>query len=155
MEESFMRRALQMAVENVQAGRGGPFAALVVRGSEIVGAGTNVVTREHDPTAHAEIMAIRDACRNLGAYQLSGCELYTTCEPCPMCFGAIYWARPDRVFFAATQDDAARAGFDDAFIYRELALPRSERRIEMRHAPTDDATAPFTAWQLFEDRVEY
>src|SRR5690606_33338909 len=125
MKESFMRRALKMAADNVRAGKGGPFAALVVRDGRIVGRGTSLVTSINDPTAHAEVVAIRDACANLGEFQLEGCDVYSTCEPCPMCLGAIYWARPGRVFYAATQQDAAEAGFDDVFIYQEN---RSTRR---------------------------
>lgn len=155
MEEDFMRRAIQMAIDNAKAGRGGPFAALVVRDGAVVSEGTNRVTIDNDPTAHAEVVAIRNACQNLGLFQLDGCDLYTSCEPCPMCLGAIYWARPARVFYGASQDDAAKAGFDDAFIYRELAKPHSERKIEMRQLLNDEATAPFTAWELFEDRVQY
>ncbi|MFQ5695315.1 MAG: nucleoside deaminase, partial [Terriglobia bacterium] len=111
-----MARAIQLSIENVRAGRGGPFAAVVVKGGEIIAEGTNRVTSTNDPTAHAEVVAIREACRVLGAFQLEGCNIYTTCEPCPMCMGAIYWARPARVFFATTGEDAARFGFDDSFI---------------------------------------
>ncbi|MFW5972346.1 MAG: nucleoside deaminase [Bacteroidota bacterium] len=155
MREDFMRRALEMAVVNVRKGLGGPFAALVVRDGNIVGEGTNLVTSAVDPTAHAEIMAIRDACRQLGKFQLTGCDLYTSCEPCPMCLGAVYWARVDRVFYAASQRDAAEAGFDDAFIYREMTLPRSQREIPMGQVLGEDGGRPFAAWELFEGRVEY
>src|ERR1051326_5570278 len=115
--DAFMARAIEMALENVRAGRGGPFAALVVRGDAVIGSGVNLVTVANDPTAHAEIVAIRAACRELGSFQLTGWDFYATCEPCPMCLGAIYWARGARVFYAATRFDAAAAGFDDDFIY--------------------------------------
>src|SRR5437588_5334887 len=128
MQNRFLLHAIELAVENVRRG-GGPFGALVVKDGVVIAIGTNQVTRTNDPTAHAEIVAIREACRVLGDFQLSGCEVYTSCEPCPMCLGAIYWARPERVFFAATHQEAAAAGFDDSFIYRQIALPHSERSI--------------------------
>lgn len=154
-EQGFMRRALELAVENVHAGKGGPFAALVVKNGGIVGQGTNVVTSTNDPTAHAEIVAIRDACARLATYQLDGCEIYATCEPCPMCLGAIYWARPMRVFYAATREDAARAGFDDLFIYEEIARPVGERRIPMSRLRCEAEELPFEAWRSFAERIEY
>src|SRR5690349_8787150 len=126
MENRFMRRAIELSVENVRNGNGGPFAALVVREGEILATGTNLVTTALDPTAHAEIVAIREACRKLGQFQLGGCEMYTTCEPCPMCLGAIYWARPARVYFGNTAADAAAIGFDDSFIYQQLRVPLQE-----------------------------
>src|SRR5690349_22597911 len=129
MSPDFMRHAIALALENVRSGSGGPFAALIVREGRIIAEGANCVTRTNDPTAHAEIVAIREACRILADFQLTGCDLYTSCEPCPMCLGAIYWARPSRVFFAATKDDAAEAGFDDAFIYREIAIPPEQRSV--------------------------
>src|ERR1700675_3521722 len=128
MPNAFMREAIERAVENVRSGRGGPFAAVVVKDGHIIAAGANCVTSTNDPTAHAEMIAIREACRALSTFQLSGCELYTSCEPCPMCLGAIYWARPDHVYFGATAADAAAAGFDDSFIYDELNLPFIDRR---------------------------
>lgn len=155
MNESFMRRALEMAVDNVEAGKGGPFAALVVKDALVVGEGTNRVTSSNDPTAHAEVVAIRHACARLGTFQLDACEIYVTCEPCPMCLGAIYWARPDRVFYAATMHDAARAGFDDAFIYAEIAQPPGQRRIPMSQLICDAWDLPFEAWRRFEGRTEY
>ena len=126
-----MRRAFALALEYVQSGRGGPFAALVVKDGKIVAEGTNRVTSTNDPTAHAEIIAIREACRALGSFQLNGCAIYAICEPCPMCLGAIYWARPARLYFAGTASDAAGAGFDDTFIYDELKRPFSQRKIPM------------------------
>ena len=155
MNESFMRQALELAVANVHAGKGGPFAALVVRESRIVGEGTSLVTSTNDPTAHAEIVAIRNACATLGAFQLEECDIYTTCEPCPMCFGAIYWARPGRVFYAATRREAAEAGFDDVFIYEEIARPLANRRIPMRQVGCDERKTPFDAWRSFGGRIEY
>jgi guanine deaminase len=155
MTESLMRRALALAVANVEAGKGGPFAALVVKDGRIVSEGTSLVTSTNDPTAHAEIVAIRKACAELGAFQLEGCDIFTTCEPCPMCLGAIYWARPRRVFYAATQRDAAEAGFDDAFIYEEVARPLGDRQIPMCQLDDDARTMPFEAWRNFEGRIEY
>jgi len=154
-EQEFMRRALELAVENVHTGKGGPFAALVVKDDRIVGEGTNIVTSSNDPTAHAEIVAIRDACTKLGTYQLDHCEIFATCEPCPMCLGAIYWARPMRVFYAATREDAARAGFDDVYIYDEIARPVAERRIPMLRLRCEAEELPFAAWRNFAGRIEY
>src|ERR1051325_6322804 len=128
MQETYLKQVIEMAVDNVRTG-GGPFAALVVKDGVVIAAGANQVTRTNDPTAHAEMVAIREACRVLGDFQLAGCDIYTSCEPCPMCLGAIYWARPARVFFAATHDDAAAAGFDDSFIYRQIEVPSEQRSI--------------------------
>jgi guanine deaminase len=150
-----MRQAIALAHENVASGLGGPFAALVARGGEVIAKGTNRVTSANDPTAHAEVDAIRNACTVLGSFQLTGCDLYTTCEPCPMCLGAIYWARPDRVFYAAGKDDASQAGFDDGYIYREINRSPAERDIFMRQALRDEALTVFTAWQEKEDRRAY
>lgn len=154
MPKTFIREVIRLAEENVRQG-GGPFAALVVRHDEILAVGTNRVTTDNDPTAHAEIVAIREACRRLGHFQLTGCDLYTSCEPCPMCLGAIYWARPARVFYAATRHDAAQAGFDDAEIYAELEQPGPQRRIPFIHVPDRDAWAPFQAWLDHPDRIPY
>src|SRR5512146_1292238 len=121
--EMFMQQAIALAVENVRSGRGGPFAALVVRAGEILGRGTNLVTATNDPTAHAEMLAIREACQKIGSFELTGCDIYASCEPCPMCLGAIYWARPAKLYFASTAEDAARVGFDDRFIYEQLEVP--------------------------------
>lgn len=155
MNIDFMREAIALAVENARSGRGGPFAALVVKDGEVIARGVNLVTSSNDPTAHAEVTAIREACRKLGTFQLSGCDIYTTCEPCPMCMGAIYWARPARVFFAATHKDAAAAGFDDSLIYSELGKPFRERRIPMEQILAEEAQAPFEAWKNFAARVPY
>ena len=149
-----MRRAIELSLRNVAEG-GGPFGAVVARGGEIVAEGVNRVTAQCDPTAHAEVAAIRAAARKLGTFDLSGCDIYASCEPCPMCLGAIYWARLDRLFYAATKDDAARAGFDDAFIYRELALDPARRRLATTRLPDDEALATFRAWEEKADRHPY
>ena len=154
MDHTYLQQAIDMAVENVHRG-GGPFAALVVKDGIVIATGANQVTRINDPTAHAEIVAIREACRVLGDFQLAGCDLYTSCEPCPMCLGAIYWARPSRVVFAATQDDAAAAGFDDSFIYRQIATPHGERSIPMVRVATEEAGRPFAEWRGKGDKREY
>jgi guanine deaminase len=150
-----MRQAIEMALENVRSGRGGPFAALVVNGERVIASGVNQVTASNDPTAHAEIVAIRQACAALGSFQLTGCELYTTCEPCPMCLGAIYWARPARVFFGATANDAADAGFDDAHIYRQIGLDPAERNIPFVSLMRAEALAAFREWKEKPDRMPY
>ncbi len=150
-----MRTAVEMAVDNVCSGTGGPFAALVAREGRIVGRGCNRVTVDNDPTAHAEINAIRSAAAAVGTFNLSGCDLYATCEPCPMCLGAVYWARLDRIFYAATRKDAMAAGFDDEAIYDELARPVSERGIAMIRALPEAADAAFRAWAAYEARVPY
>ena len=149
-----MRQAIDLAVENVRRG-GGPFGALVVKDGIVIATGANQVTRANDPTAHAEIVAIREACRVLISFQLPGCDLYTSCEPCPMCLGAIYWARPERVYFAATQNEAAAAGFDDRFIYRQIELPHSERSIPMIRVINERSTRPFEDWVNLSDKKQY
>jgi guanine deaminase len=155
LSQEFMRRAIALALENVRSGGGGPFAALIVKEERIIAEGTNRVTRTNDPTAHAEVVAIREACRVLADFQLHGCDLYTTCEPCPMCLGAIYWARPSRTFYAATAHDAAKAGFDDAFIYDELKIAPAIRRIPMTQLLREDSLAIFTAWKQQENKTPY
>ncbi|MCU0411763.1 MAG: nucleoside deaminase [Bacteroidetes bacterium] len=150
-----MRTAVALAVENVRRGEGGPFAAIVVKEGRILSRGTNRVTTANDPTAHAEVVAIREACRTLGSFQLEGCEIYTTCEPCPMCLGAIYWARADRVYFACTQADAAAAGFDDSFIYQEISIPPDQRRIPMIQHQRTEGLGVFEAWEKKEGKVRY
>jgi guanine deaminase len=155
MSENFMQRAISLAIQNVQSGRGGPFAALVAKDGKVIAEGANCVTSANDPTAHAEIVAIREACRKLGEFQLTGCDLYTTCEPCPMCLGAIYWARPARVLYAATAADAAAAGFDDEFIYREIVRPPDARRIPTVQVLRQEALAVFQAWLSFNNRKPY
>jgi guanine deaminase len=150
-----MREAIRRAVENVTSGRGGPFGAIVVKDGRVIAAGINLVTSLNDPTAHAEVSAIREACSALGTFQLTGCELYTSCEPCPMCLGAIYWARPDRVYFGATASDAAEAGFDDSFIYDELKLAHQERKIPFMQMMREEGNEPFREWMKKNDRVRY
>lgn len=149
-----MRRAIALSLENARNGRG-PFAALVVRGERVLGEGTNRVTDSNDPTAHAEVVAIRAACANLRAFQLTGCDVYTSCEPCPMCLGAIYWARPARVFYANTRKDAAQIGFDDALIYRELTAPLSQRKIPMTQLLREEALQAFQEWARNPNKREY
>ncbi|MBK9320577.1 MAG: nucleoside deaminase [Bacteroidetes bacterium] len=148
MEEKkfFMREAFRVAIEGVGKGIGGPFGAVVVRNGEIISRGCNSVLSTNDPTAHAEVVAIREACKNLGSFQLNDCEIYTSCEPCPMCMGAIYWARPLRVYFAANRFDAAAAGFDDSFIYDELLLPGEERKIPLLPFLREESAALFKVW---------
>jgi guanine deaminase len=154
MPDDFMQRAIALAIENVRSG-GGPFAALVVKDRRVIAQGANRVTALNDPTAHAEMVAIRDACRALKSFQLTGCDLYTTCEPCPMCLGAIYWARLARVFYAGTAADAAAAGFDDAFIYDELKRAPTSRRIPMEPLLREEALAIFTAWRELATKTPY
>jgi guanine deaminase len=155
MSPEFMKRAIARALENVRTGRGGPFAALIVRENRVISEGTNCVTSTNDPTAHAEIVAIREACRVLADFQLHGCDLYTTCEPCPMCLGAIYWARPARIFYAASAADAAAAGFDDAFINDQLKMPPGGRRIPMTQLLREDSLEIFSAWSRQENKKSY
>jgi guanine deaminase len=155
MSVEFMRRAIMLGMENVRTGSGGPFASLVAREGRIVAEGVNRVTATNDPTAHAEVVAIREACRKLGAFQLSGCDLYTTCEPCPMCLGAIYWARPARVYYACEAADAAAVGFDDAFIYEELKRAHTERRVPMQQLLREESLEIFALWKRQENKTEY
>lgn len=152
--EDFMRHAIALAVENVKNG-GGPFGAVVVRNGEIVATGVNRVTPDNDPTAHAEVKAIRAACTKLGTFDLSGCVIYSSCEPCPMCLGAIYWAHIDKIYYGANQHDAAAVNFDDSFIYRELELPVGKRRKPVENILHNEALAPFNLWREKEDKVEY
>ena len=150
-----MREAIRLSIENVEQGRGGPFGAVVVKGGRIIASGTNLVTMSHDPTAHAEIVAIRRACEVLGTFQLEGCEVYCSCEPCPMCLGALYWARPDAIWYACTKDDAAAIGFDDAFLYEELTRPAGERTRLTRQLLRDEALVAFEKWKTSATRVDY
>ena len=149
-----MGMAIELSEENVAAG-GGPFGAVIARDGEVVATGVNRVTANHDPTAHAEVSAIRDACRKLGTYDLSGCEIYTSCEPCPMCLGAIYWAHIDRIYYGNDKDDAREIGFDDSVIYDELALPRNNRRLPAERLMSDKAILAFRLWREKPDRVDY
>jgi guanine deaminase len=151
----YLREAIEMALKGVEAGLGGPFGCIIVRNGEVVGRGCNQVTSTNDPTAHAEIVAIRDACRNLGDYQLKDCDVYASCEPCPMCLGALYWARPKRVVFAATRQEAAACGFDDALIYQEINLPAGDRRIPFIHQSVGEVGALFGLWKEKGDKRLY
>lgn len=153
--QQLMRQAIAAALQNVQEGKGGPFGALVVKDGQVIAVGTNGVTTTNDPTAHAEVVAIRRACSVLGTFQLTGCELYTTCEPCPMCLGAIYWARPDKVYYASTQHDAAQVGFDDAFIYDEIATPYQQRRIPFEQLLPNESAVIFEAWTQSVGKIAY
>jgi guanine deaminase len=150
-----MARAIALSVSNVRENLGGPFAAVVVKGGKIIAEGVNSVTATNDPTAHAEVVAIRAACRVLGSFNLTGCEIYTSCEPCPMCLGAIYWARPSRVYFGNSAEDAANHGFDDAFIYEELQRSFPDRKIEMIQLMREDALAAFVLWTAKTDKFSY
>lgn len=150
-----MARAIELALENVKKQEGGPFAAIIVKDGEIVGIGTNQVTTLNDPTAHAEINAIRDACKKLKTHNLDKCEIYTTCEPCPMCLGAIYWARLRKIYYAATREDAAAIRFDDEVIYQELARPINERSIPATQILHDEAIKIFEAWEQDSNKIMY
>jgi tRNA(Arg) A34 adenosine deaminase TadA len=152
---TFLEEAIDLAVENVESGLGGPFAAIVVEDGAVLATGTNRVTTVHDPTAHAEITAIRAACKERGDFELDGCTLYATCEPCPMCLGAIYWSRLDRVVYAASRTDAADAGFDDEHIYEEIDKPPADRCLPMEQGLADEGQRPFEAWRDYDERVEY
>lgn len=155
VDREFLREAIRLSIEKMQAGEGGPFGALVVRGGRVVGRGWNQVTSTNDPTAHAEIVAIRAACGALGTFQLSGCTLYASCEPCPMCLAAIYWARIERIVFAAGRQDAADAGFDDSLLYDEVTRSPADRSLPAEQCLREEALAAFLAWRLKGDRVEY
>ena len=154
MNKEFMRLAINAGVENVSSG-GGPFGAVIVKDGEVVAVGANRVTPNNDPTAHAEVCAIRKACEKLGTFDLEGCEIYSSCEPCPMCLGAIYWARISKLYYGCNQKDADEAGFSDEFIYKELALDESERSLKTEVLLPEEAKAVFEAWKNKEDRVEY
>ena len=155
MDQPFMARAIQLSIENVHSGRGGPFGAVIVKGGEIIAEGTNQVTSTNDSTAHAEVLAIREACRKLGAFELHGCEIYSSCEPCPMCLGAIYWAHLSRIYFAGCAADASAVGFDDSLIYREIAQPYAARRIPMVQTMREEALAAFRVWQEKPNKIIY
>jgi len=154
-KEEYMREAIRLSVEKMQAGFGGPFGAVIVKNGEIIARGYNNVTSSNDPTAHAEVDAIRKACQVLGTFQLDDCELYTSCEPCPMCLGAIYWARPKVVYYGNTKVDAAKIGFDDQFIYEELDKPTTERGIPMIQFMAGEALEGFRKWEEKADKTEY
>lgn len=154
-EKQFMLLAVEESAKGMLAGHGGPFGCVIVKGDEIVGRGHNRVLIGNDPTAHAEVVAIRDACSKLQTFQLDDCEIYCSCEPCPMCFGAIYWARPAKIFYANTKQDAASIGFDDQFIYDQLEIPMHERKIPLISIKMDEAWAVFENWQRKNDKTQY
>lgn len=151
----YLQQAIDLAADNVESGEGGPYGALIVKDGNIIAASGNKVTSLLDPTAHAEVMAIRLACRQLNDFQLTGCILYTSCEPCPMCLGAIYWARLAKVYYACSREEAASAGFDDSFIYDEIHLPPSERHITMLNLKQDNDLKPFELWNAKSDKILY
>jgi guanine deaminase len=151
----YIKKAVEVAVENVEKNNGGPFGAVVVKDGKIIGVGRNQVTATNDPTAHAEIQAIRAACNYLQEFQLKDCDIYTSCEPCPMCIGAIYWARPRSVYYACTKEDAARIGFDDHFIYEQIKLPIEKRSIRMQQLMPQEFYSPFKAWEASNTKISY
>lgn len=154
-KELLMNKAVELAIESVVTKNGGPFGCVIVKDNEIVGVGKNSVTSKNDPTAHAEIMAIRDACKNLNTFQLDDCVLYTSCEPCPMCLGAIYWARPKAVYYAATKEEAAEIEFDDKFIYEEIEKNKEDRKIPFINIKSKDYIKPFKDWENKNDKTKY
>ena len=154
-KEGFMREAIRLSIENMRAGNGGPFGAVVVKDGKIIARGFNQVTSSNDPTAHAEVVAIREACKVLNSFQLVDCEIYTSCEPCPMCLGAIYWARPSKMYYANTKKDAANIGFDDQFIYEELDLPLDKRQLSAEQLLQDEAIVAFKEWEEKTNKIEY
>ena len=151
----FMQQAIRLSLEGIQSGRGGPFGAIVVKDGVVVGRGSNAVTSTNDPTAHAEVVAIRDACKNLGSFQLDGCDLYTSCEPCPMCLSAIYWARIEHVCYSNTRNDAKNIGFDDEFIYDELKKEMEERKVNLVKIDSSNSLDSFTLWENKTDKIFY
>jgi len=155
MNEAFMREAIALSIEKMEAGEGGPFGAVVAKDGAVVGRGWNRVTSSNDPTAHAEVMAIRDACSTLGTFDLAGCELYASCEPCPMCLAAIYWARLDKLFYAARREDAASAGFDDELIYSEISKPWKNRQLPAEQVMQAEAQKAFDTWKAKTNRTAY
>ncbi len=154
-EKVFMREAIRLSVQNVVSGNGGPFGAVIVKNGRIIARGVNQVTSSNDPTAHAEVVAIRNACKALGSFQLDDCQMFTSCEPCPMCLGAIYWARPDKVYYANTKQDAADINFDDNFIYDEIVLPIENRKLETIQLLRDEAQVAFVEWIKSTGKTEY
>ncbi|MFZ4056568.1 MAG: nucleoside deaminase [Ferruginibacter sp.] len=154
-EEKFMLEAIRLSENGLRKNEGGPFGCIVVKGDEIVGRGNNKVTSTNDPTAHAEVTAIRDACSNLNTFQLTDCEIYTSCEPCPMCLGAIYWARPKAIYYANNREDAAKIGFDDSMIYDEIAQDNEKRKIPIKRIAAAEALKVFQEWQLKSDKTAY
>lgn len=155
MNDRYMQKAISLSASCMDRVDGGPFGAVIVKSGKIVGSGSNGVTTIHDPTAHAEISAIRDACNNLQSHDLSGCEIYTSCEPCPMCLGAIYWARIEKIYYGANRQDAAKIGFDDQFFYDEMSKPIDQRSIPMTECSRPEAVKVFDAWEQKNDKVMY
>jgi tRNA(Arg) A34 adenosine deaminase TadA len=155
MKKQFMREAIRLSIQMMRQGKGGPFGAVIVKSGKIVGRGCNEVTSSNDPTAHAEVVAIRDACKRLKTFQLEDCDLYTSCEPCPMCLSAMYWARLRSVFYGNTRKDAAKIAFDDDFIYREVGLPIRQRKLAMTQLLRNEAMAAFVEWQNKPDKIAY
>lgn len=151
----FMKQAIELAYQNVIKNNGGPFGAVIVKDGKVIAEGINEVTAINDPTAHAEMQAIRAACKTLNSFQLTDCEIYTSCEPCPMCFGAIYWARPKAVYYACTKDEATKIGFADQFIYDQLELPKQKRNLKMEQICPENHKLPFTTWKNSVDKIEY
>lgn len=151
----YMQNAVDKAIKGVLANDGGPFGCVIIKDGQIIGSGNNRVTSTNDPTAHAEVIAIREACKYLNSFQLDECIIYTSCEPCPMCLGAIYWARPKKVYYGCSKTDAAKIGFDDNFIYQELELKNNERSIPFEQMDRDQAIKAFEAWEKKDDRIEY
>lgn len=154
-QKEFMEEAISLSRKCLETGKGGPFGAVVVKEGVVVGRGSNAVTVDNDPTAHAEIIAIRNACKELNTFQLVDCEIYSSCEPCPMCLGAIYWARPKALYFTASREDAAMAGFDDSLIYDEIGKDAAHRQIPTQQIPNKDAVEVFNAWRDYEEKIEY
>ena len=154
-QKKFMRKAIRLSMENVQSGNGGPFGTVIVKNGKIIATGVNEVTKSNDPTAHAEMIAIRNACEKLNSFQLDGCDIYCSCEPCPMCLGAIYWARPKSIYFANSKKDAAEINFDDNFIYQEIKLPIHERKLTTTQLLRNEAQSVFLQWQESENKIEY
>jgi len=153
--ETYMKEAIRLSKQNIKNGTGGPFGAVIVKDGKIIASGTNCVTSSNDPTAHAEVVAIRNACKTLNTFQLDDCEIYSSCEPCPMCLGAIYWARPKKIYFAASRIDAAASGFDDSLIYDEIALPIEHRKIESEQLLQEEAKSVFDDWDNLANKIEY
>jgi guanine deaminase len=154
-QEAFMREAIALSLSNIKTCKGGPFGAVIVKNGEIIARGANNVTSTNDPTAHAEVVAIRKACERLQTFQLTGCEIYASCEPCPMCLGAIYWARLDKLYYANTKTDAAAINFDDKFIYEELEKPLEQRTLFTRQLLRDEALEAFKKWSQTDEKIEY
>ena len=154
-QKDFMREAIRLSLENVNSENGGPFGAVIVKNGNIIARGVNAVTSTNDPTAHAEVVAIRNACEKLGSFQLNGCEIYCSCEPCLMCLSAIYWARPDKIYYANTKQDASNINFDDQFIYSELGVSIAERKLPTIQLLRNEAQTAFTQWQESTEKVKY